>query len=530
MKLIKSLSKILINIGKLSPYFLVFLVLALSLKGIIGNPTVEELNTRTWQDFGPFDSSPERGRFALIYSIIENRSFKYSLPLARFAIPDLGYLNDQYVSLFDPGLPVILIPGYIIGRFFGASQVGTYSIIAIFAFLNFLLIKSISQKLGASSNSSFLAALAFLFASPAFAYSVNLYQHHTSTFILLISIYSLINWKGLLSLLIIWLLFPLALAIDYPNVFILTPILFLSLLKLISTNQTPDKLTINLDIIKLLLIPVFSLATLYFFFWVHQQAYGNPWQLAGTVQNIRSIDNSGKPVDPRTLDLDPSIISHLEAISSEKSSLGLFNTRNFVNGLNILLFSPDRGIVNYWPIIFLALIGSYFLYRHSPYASAITISLFIINLLIYSAWGDPWGGWAFGPRYLIPGMAVLSIALSFFFENIRKKPLLLILFLLIFYYSAYINSAGALTNVANPPQVEVLNLEEITGREQKYTYQRNLDQLKNNYSTSLYFRNVGQAQFTASDFHKIILSIVMSMALTHTLKVYLEKDVNKLKF
>ena len=78
MKILKVLGKSLLSVGRLAPYLLTLLVLVLALRGIPGNPDVAKLNTSSWKDAGPFDTSPERGRFALVYSIMV-RMFPFSL-------------------------------------------------------------------------------------------------------------------------------------------------------------------------------------------------------------------------------------------------------------------------------------------------------------------------------------------------------------------------------------------------------------------------------------------------------------------
>jgi hypothetical protein len=107
------------------------LILGLSLRGHLGNPTATELNNNYWKDNGPLELSPERGRFALLYSLAEDHSFFFSLPLARFATPDLGYENGHYVSLFAPAVSFFAIPGYLIGKALGASQAGSVSVICL---------------------------------------------------------------------------------------------------------------------------------------------------------------------------------------------------------------------------------------------------------------------------------------------------------------------------------------------------------------------------------------------------------------
>ncbi|HRP36858.1 MAG TPA: hypothetical protein PLS50_03535, partial [Candidatus Dojkabacteria bacterium] len=159
------------------------LVLFASIRGTAGIPTAEELNSPVWKEQGPFELSPERGRYALTYSIIEDKSFDFSIPVARFTTPDLGFTDGKFVSLFAPGVSFLVIPAYIVGLYLGMSQVGTYSAIAVYAILNFILIRQISKLLGASNPASVIAGMTFIFATPAFAYGVSLYQHHISTFL-----------------------------------------------------------------------------------------------------------------------------------------------------------------------------------------------------------------------------------------------------------------------------------------------------------------------------------------------------------
>ena len=181
-------------------------ILTLSLRGISGNPTDEVLNQHYWKDEGPLELSPDRGKFALTFSVVEDKSFIFSLPVARFATPDLGYVNGQYVSLFAPGVSFITIPGYILCKSFGAAKVGAFAIIALFALLNVILLRAIAIRLGATPLAATIASLLFIFATPAFTYAVTLYQHHISTFLILLSIYTLLRWNNIWSLFLIWFL------------------------------------------------------------------------------------------------------------------------------------------------------------------------------------------------------------------------------------------------------------------------------------------------------------------------------------
>ena len=175
----------------------VFIVLVLSIKGAVGNPNKETINSDYWIADGPFESSNERGRFALTYSVVEDKSVNFALPIAQFSTPDLAYMNGRFVSLFAPGVSYISIPGYLVGRAFNASQVGAFATISIFALLNAFLIAKIAGKLGVDALSSKIASMIFLFATPAFSYATTMSQHHLSVFLILFSLYSLLSYRDL---------------------------------------------------------------------------------------------------------------------------------------------------------------------------------------------------------------------------------------------------------------------------------------------------------------------------------------------
>jgi len=126
-----------------------------------------------------------------------------------------------------------------------------------------------------------------------------------------------------------------------------------------------------------------------------------------------------------------------------------------------------------------------------------------LNIITYTMWGDPWGGWAFGARYLIPGYAILSIYLSILISNIKSEYLLTPI-LILYLYSSYVNTAGVLTTNSIPPKVQVLNLEAQSGKEEKYNYLRNLDLLFIGKSKSFVFNEYFNNFLTASQYFTVI--------------------------
>jgi hypothetical protein len=458
-------------------------ILFASIRGNFGNPKSTELTQQEWQQNGPFELSPERGRFALTYSIVEDKSFFFSLPLARFVVPDLGYVNGKYVSLFAPAISYLVVPGYIIGKYFGASQVGAFVGISLFAFINMLLIQKISTKLGVSKVAGILGSLAFLFATPAYAYAVTLYQHHVSTFLILFSIYILISTTSILPLFFVWFLCAMSIPVEYPNFFLMFPIGIYAVFRFFYITRDTKKSFLHFRIFSPLTF-IGVVLPLAFFLWFNKASYGNPLQLSGTIQSVNALDAEGKPTRPLATGTDTNLEKFFNPELQQRSAVRFFQARNLINGFYEHIISADRGIIYFTPVILFGILGLVVLYRRkNPYMPLLT-GVILANLLLYSMWGDPYGGWAFGSRYLIPAYAVLGVALAVGLDALKRYWVVLLLFLVVLAYSIGVNTVGALTTSANPPKTEVLALEKLSGRQEKYTYERNIDFLYQNGSKS----------------------------------------------
>lgn len=492
----------------------VILILVISLRGIFGIPQAEELITAKWREDGPFELSPERGRFALTYSIIEDRSLEFSADLARFVVPDLGYVHGKYVSLFAPGVSFIVLPGYVIGKAFGASQAGTFMVVSVFAFLNYLLIKKISILLGSNRYIANLAGLVFLFATPAYAYAVNLYQHHISTFLILMSVYLLVKFNDKwISLFSVFFLCALGIAVDNPNFFMMFPLGLYALAKSVGFIEKKSMYKISLKFGKILAV-IGVIVPVIFYLTFNKASYGNPLQLSGTVASVVAIDEYGYPALPENVKDDPELLKKaLNPDKQEKSSVGFFSPRAIVNGLYIHIFSEDRGILFYTPIILFGAYGIFVLYRKSSPYLALLLGIGLSGIILYSMWGDPWGGWAFGSRYMIPVYSIFAIFLSIAITNLPRIIFIKIIMALIIVYSLGINTLGAITTSALPPKVQVPELSKVTGRVERYTPLRNWDYLNSAGSKSFVYREFARTLMPASIYYAIIIGLLSSVSL-----------------
>ncbi len=513
----------------IASFFLLFcaMILTLALRGLPGNPTSTELNSSEWVSTGPFESSNERGRFALVYSFIEDRTTHFSMELARFSTPDLAITKSgQYVSLFAPATAFLTMPGYIIGKYFGVSQLGVFVVIAIFAFLNMILIRLIAICLGAKPIAAAVSAFVFMFATPAFTYGVTLSQHHITVFTILLGIYALLKWNNYWSLALIWLLTAFSVTVDNPNIFFMLPVAVYALSRIIIIQNKENKFSVNIKLLGFLsfLAVIFPIT---FFIWFNTVSNGSPFQISGTLERIIAVDEKSETVQARVeegLALDNEIEP-----KKKKNAIGFFNTRNLTNGFYVHFLSPDRGIINYAPIVLIGVLGLYFLYRKNSAYANLLAAIIGFNVLLYSMWGDPYGGWAFGSRYLIPMYAMLSIGLGIVLTQWRENIIFLMIFFLIFNYSAKVNTLGALTSNANPPQIEVLALEKLTGKVQKYDYSRNQQYLEEKGSKSFVFQAYLKDKITAQNYYYLVYGLIISMAAILVLLLrFQDFDFNKI--
>jgi TRAP-type uncharacterized transport system fused permease subunit len=180
---------------------------------------------------------------------------------------------------------------------------------------------------------------------------------------------------------------------------------------------------------------------LVFFAWYNYEAYGNPVQLPGTLQGVDEIGPDGKPAKENAYESQVLTPDQLAALhqggSKEKSTLGFFKTRNLYEGFYIHFLSPDRGIISFTPVILIGVIGLMLLYGRERRIMGLLIACIGANILLYSMWGDPQGGWAFGSRYLIPTYALLAVGVAVALSMWRFSLTVVVIFLPLFVHSLW---------------------------------------------------------------------------------------------
>jgi hypothetical protein len=111
-----------------------------------------------------------------------------------------------------------------------------------------------------------------------------------------------------------------------------------------------------------------------------------------------------------------------------------------------ILFSPYRGMLWFSPILFMAPIGIFFLWRNHGFRD-IALAITLISsyyLLLNSAYHYWDGGWSTGPRHITPMLPFLCLPLSFVWTDasLKWKRALIGLFLLSFSISFVCVSAS----------------------------------------------------------------------------------------
>lgn len=455
MKSLYSQRKHKANLQSFSVFVAVITLLSVGLfgfavKGDKGNPLYfqKELDRRT---DGPFELTNSTSRFALTRAIVENGSFFFDDALASFASPDLTKYNGGFFSLFTPGVSFVAVPFYAMGKMFGFPQLFTYLSTIVFALGNFWLIVYLSKKLGGSIRSGVVAGFLFLFATNSFAYALSLTQHHMSTFLILLAIHLALKRPTLINDVLLGLTFGSALLADIPNATMMLPIGLYALSKhgQIERNKQGIHFSLQLSAIG---VVIGMLPMIMLFGWYNKQVTGS-WMK--TAQTIGRTSFPEKPVEkPKTA--TPKDASRGDVYKATY----VYVPRAQPNGLYILLLSDERGWMYYNPIILVGFVGLWLVFRKekSNPTLHLVIAVSCMTILSYSMFGDPWGGWAFGPRYLIPATALVCAGIGVTVDHFRKWRWLAIPFLVLTLASVRVNTLGALTTAGVPPKVEALAL------------------------------------------------------------------------
>lgn len=91
-------------------------------------------------------------------------------------------------------------------------------------------------------------------------------------------------------------------------------------------------------------------------------------------------------------------------------------------GLPGLLLSPGRGLIFYVPLVWLLLPALPAFWRRHRIETLVILLLAASQTLLYARWHVWFGGWCWGPRFLVPLMPFLVLALGPWLENVWQQP------------------------------------------------------------------------------------------------------------
>lgn len=493
---------------------------AVTLHGVFGNPEASTIKQTLEDPTKPFELSPERGRFAHIISLAETGNYALTKELGDFVYPDVGWNNGKFYSFFAPGISYMALPFYIIGSSVNYSQLFTFgfvSLVSIFALI--FLFKICREIFQLPVWASLVSVMIFAFGSTAWSYAVTLYQHHVTVFLMLSSFYAVwyfaknVKWSWL-GAIWVWLAYGLAIAIDYPNLLLLMPIMIYFLVKAIQieTDSQKTKVKVRLSFI---LAATFFIAVMAGHLYHNQTKFGGITNLSGGLTSYKTI------VENNWQDLYVDEINQkLNENVAKKDVVGFFSEERIPNSPGTLLFSKDRGLFVYSPIFILAIFGIIYLVRkRMNLETGVLLGLVAINLFLYASWGDPWGGWAYGPRYLIPSMSILAIIAGIF---IAHKPSIWksIITFILFAYSSAIALLGVITTNAVPPRVEADSLQ------MKYNFLRNLDFLYEDKSSSFIYNTFLIDKISLINFAFILYAVVLIVFLVIITAPFFRRKTN----
>lgn len=323
--------------------------------------------------------------------------------------PDEVYLDDFFIGEIysdkPPGLSLLAVPIYWVGDFIAVNVLGIDSINwqlvdDVIKFLTILCVLALGaytvvkfydllRLLGISHQSANWAALVFAFGSLFYVYIGTFFSHGiTASFILLATYYAtkFRYSKEITSLLLASVFFSYSVVCDFVLIFFL-PFSFCYVFIPFPWNYRDlvtnwkQYLKVYLPMVGLYIIPIIICGLLITFY------------------NFSCFD-------------DPT--------ASPYKYSRFFSEQHFANsmmeGLEVLVFSTQHGLIVFMPIVLVCVIGFIPMYKKFPALASFCTALPLVLILLYSKYFRPDGGLAYGPRYIITIIPLLLLPLGFLLD------------------------------------------------------------------------------------------------------------------
>lgn len=503
----------------------------LTLRGAPGNPTADQFKGNLDQAANAFELSPERGRYVHVANMVESCVYNLSQKWADIAYPDVGVSSDgKFSSFFAPGVSYLTLPFYLFGARYGLGQVATFAAESLMSIVTLVFIFIIGTRIFALPRwAAFFAVLMYGFGSTSWSYAITLYQNAFTACFIVTAFYA--TWRfakndsrySWLYAAYVWLAYALAIFVDYPNTVLMLPVMVYLAISTFSFEKMRECIVVSIRWSSIATFVVFVFVT-GLHFWHNATYYGGWSHLAGELRgytpNAASIATS-TPSITATSSTAATVTATSTVSVKEKTAVGFFHERAMPNGIFVLLFGGERGLFFLSPIFLFSLLGIFHILRKSAEERSLYIvplALVTVNVFLYSSWGDPWGGWAYGPRYLIPSLPWLALFAGVALSRRRlfrlKKTVAFILFL----FSSAVALLGALTSNAVPPKSETALLPIKT-----YNFLHSLPFLRDSKSGSFVYKTYVSAHSNLSLAGYLIL-ICAAIALIAAVTLLLARD------
>ena len=342
----------------------------------------------------------ERTRAYLTMALVERGSLQVDAEVARFGrVIDIAKHDAHYYTDKAPGTSFLGAPVYAVARAFTPSAEWTATdVLALLrralmlpvALLGLFALQRLLLALGVSAASAALASVVWPLATTALHYAGALLGHHLVAVALVVSLWFAVfgraaEGRGA------WVLAFGAGALAGVAGFIEyqagPACAVLGVWFLISERRRP----LALVAFALGVAPFAALLLSY-----NNAAFGSPFALSYThvaTAGFASNHNHG---------IGGIDVPKLDAIGG-------------------LLLSARRGWLVTTPVMLLALPGCYWLARKDRglgVAIALMITLQVVVIAGFDGW---WGGWAYGPRLLLPVLGAACVAIGFAFDALRTR-------------------------------------------------------------------------------------------------------------
>src|SRR5579872_4764999 len=224
---------------------------ALTLHGVWGNPGPKDIKGILDQPTKALELSPERGRYAHVYSLAENGTYALSQEWADTIYPDVAVYNGRYYSEFAPGISYMSAFLFRLGAPHDLGQVAAFSLIPMFALLALVCIYKIARNiLELPVWASLFSAFVFGFASTSWSYAITLYQHQITASLALFSFYA--TWKfakqtkwSFLWAIFVGLSYALSFTANYPDLILLLPVMVYFLTTVVRIHKEKINYTVS---------------------------------------------------------------------------------------------------------------------------------------------------------------------------------------------------------------------------------------------------------------------------------------------